>query len=214
MENVKLTVSPREGTGKGVARKLRQKGAIPGIVYSRTTEPTCVSFTDEDWRKAIHDGLRIDRLVELHYDQKKKSKELALVRDVQVHPVTDKAIHVDFQLVTKGEEMELEVPLTLVGTPIGVKDEGGSLDFHLRRIKVRCLPSNIPEEIELDVSNLKAGDSLHVSDINWTDGHILMDDALAVVSVEHPRDIEEEVEEEAAAAEVEEIEGAEPEEEE
>jgi len=196
MENVKLIVSPREGTGKGVARKLRQKGSVPAIVYARTSEPTCVSFTDEAWRKAIHDGLRIGRLVELQWDQKKKSKELALVRDVQVHPVTDKTIHVDFQLVTKGEEMELEVPLSLIGTAVGVKDEGGSLDFHLRRIKVRCLPSNIPEEIQLDITNLKAGESLHVSDIDWTDGHILMDDALAVVSVEHPREIEEEVEEE------------------
>ena len=208
MENVKLTVSLREGTGKSIARKLRQKGTIPGIVYSRTTEPTCVSFTNEDWRKAIHEGLRIGRLVELQWEEKAKKMDLALVRDVQVHPVTDRAIHVDFQLVTKGEEMELEVPLRLVGTATGVKDEGGTLDFHLRRIKVRCLPSNIPEEIQVDVTDMKAGDSLHVSDIIWTDGHILTDDTLAVVSVEHPHEIAVEAEEE-----VEEIEEVEPEEE-
>ena len=208
MEQLTLQVVPREGQGKGEARKLRQAGFILGIVYGKDNDPLCVSFDAKAWRSATHEGLRIGRLVELLWKGKKKTKHVVLVREIQTHPVTDSAMHVDFQLVRAGEELELDVPITLVGTPIGVKDEGGKLDFHLRQIHIKCIPSKIPNEITLDITELKAGDTLHVQNISWEDGEILTDEALAVVSVLHA--VEEEVEEEEEeAGEEEEVQEAE-----
>lgn len=207
MEQISLQVVPREGQGKGEARKLRRAGLIPGVVYGRENDTLCVSFDVKDWRTAGQEGLRIGRLVELVWPDKKKTKHVVLVREIQFHPVTDLALHVDFQHVRAGEELEVDVPITLMGTSVGVKDEAGKLEFHLRQVRVKCIPSKIPDEIVLDITELRAGDTLHVNDMTWKDGEILTDDSLAVVSVEHP--VEEEVveeEEEGLEEEVEETE--------
>lgn len=208
MEKITLPLRKREGSGKGEARKLRRDGFIPGVVYGKSKKPVPVSLDETDWRTARHNGLQLGRLVELVWEKGKKRKDVALLRAVQLHPVTDRPIHLDFQLVIVGEEVDVDVPLELEGVPIGVKDEGGKLEQLIRRVKVRCLPGKIPDKIVVDISELELGVTLHVSDLIWDEGEILADPTTGIVSVARPRAEEpepsEEVVEEAVEGEEEE----------
>ena len=206
MEKITLLLKKRKGSGKGEARRLRRDGFIPGVVYGKGSKPLSVSLDENAWRTARHDGLQLGRLVELAWEKGKKRKDVALLRAVQLHPVTDRPLHLDFQLVVVGEEIDVDVPLELKGVPIGVKDEGGKLEQLIRRVKVRCLAGKIPDKIAIDIGHLKAGVTLHVSDLSWNEGEILTDPTTGIVSVvrpraEEPTPAEEEVEEAAEAAE-------------
>ncbi len=203
MEKLALKLETRQGSGKGEARKLRQSGFIPGIVYGKSANPVPVALSDEKWRQARHDGLRFGRLLELSWGAKKGKPEAALLKAVQFHPVTDKPLHLDFQLIQVGDKIEIDVPLELEGLPIGVKDEGGILEQLLRRVRIKCLPTAIPEKIIVDVAGLDAGETLHVSDLVWAEAEILSDITLAVASVVRPK-IEEEPTEEIEEEEAEE----------
>jgi len=123
-----------------------------------------------------------------------------LIRELQRHPFRDEFVHIDFFHVAMDEKIQVEVPIVLVGTPTGVKNKGGVLDHQLRELEVFCLPGSIPEKIELEVSNLDIGDSIHVSDIQLPDVEILTELDRAVVAVLAPTVMEvEEVAEEALA---------------
>jgi large subunit ribosomal protein L25 len=206
MEKITLPLNKRKGSGKGEARKLRRDGSIPGVVYGKSAKPVPVSLDENEWRAALHNGLQLGRLVELSWVKSKKRKAIALLRAVQLHPVTDRPLHLDFQLVVVGEEIDVDVPLELNGTPVGVKDEGGKLEQLIRRVKVRCLPGKIPDKIVVDIDHLSVGVTLHVSDLTWDEGEILTDPSTGIVSVAHPRaeepePTEEEVEEAAEGVE-------------
>ena len=140
---------------------------------------------ENELRAAFRQGLRLGRLVELSW-REGKSPAVALLRDMQCDPVHQRPIHLDFQVVLSTQPVIVDVPLDIQGTPVGVSDEGGHLEQHIWDIKIRIVPDRIPEKLVLDVTDVNAGMSLHVSDITWSEGSILTDPALAVLSVTRP----------------------------
>ncbi len=209
MIEVKLQARLRTGRGKSAARKVRREGLIPAVVYGHGEEAVSICIEEKAFRSAMQSVAGENVIVDLELDG--EGMKQTIIKEIQVDPVTQNILHVDFQHVHKGEEVVVEVPIIARGVPQGVK-EGGILDHILRKVEVRCLPSKIPDRFEVDVSDLGIGDSLHLSVIDFSDGQILADDSISVLSVIAPKAkeevpvVEEEVEvpEEAEAEAVEE----------
>jgi large subunit ribosomal protein L25 len=140
-------------------------------------------------QKLVHSISIENTIVDL--DMGKGEPYKVLIREVQRHPFRDEFIHIDFFHVAMDEKIQVEIPIVLLGTPTGVKNKGGVMDHQLRELEVFCLPGNIPEKVELDVSHLDIGDSIHVSDITLPDVEILTDLDRSVVAVLAPTVIEE-----------------------
>jgi len=212
-----LVAEKREATGKGVARKLRAAGRIPAVVYGRGKQTTPISIDSTLLEKLLQgSGAGMNTLIELSVDGETAT---ALVKELQRDPVRGRPLHTDFYLVDMDKKVEVSVPLLFTGKAKGV-DSGGILDHPMREIELECLPRAIPEKIEVDVSALEIGDSIHVRDLVLPEGVEMLSDAnLTVASVITPAVIEEPtaeaaegVEEAAAegeAAEAEPAEGAE-----
>jgi large subunit ribosomal protein L25 len=200
-ENV-LQVELRENGGKGVARKLRQSGRIPGVLYGRGKRAQPVTLDPKPLERALQRSeAGMNTLFDLHVSGGSGGDRVVLVKELQREPARGTPLHADLYEVDLTETVEVEVPIHLVGTPPGVSLEGGIMDHAHRALAVECLPRAIPDELSLDVSGLNIGDSLHVSDIALPEGVELRDDPeISVVSVVAPR-----VEEEAAPAEGEEV---------
>lgn len=192
-----ISAKEREGRGKGAARSARREGRIPGILYGHGEESVALSVDAGDLKKLVYSISVENTIVDLDLGGSEPYK--VLIRELQRHPVRDEFVHIDFFHVAMDEKIQVEIPIVLLGTPTGVKNKGGVLDHQLRELEVFCLPGNIPEKVELDVSGLDIGDSIHVSDIQLDDVEILTELDRAVVAVLAPTVIE--VEEEAAAAE-------------
>lgn len=203
MPVIPLSGTSRADIGKGAARKARAAGRIPGVLYGHGEEPVALSVSAREFELAVRKqggnpiiGLALDG-----------GEHTALIRDVQYDPLTHDIIHLDFLRISLTEAIEVEVPIRLVGLPVGVKDGGGILEPILRELKVRCLPTAIPPSVEVDVSALDIGDSVHVSVISLPDVTILTDADVTVATVVPPTvQVEEKPAEEAAAAAA----GAEP----
>jgi large subunit ribosomal protein L25 len=204
-----LGVELREKRGKGVARKLRAAGRIPGICYRRNAESVAVSLDPRELdlllRKA---SAGINTLIDLKvtgggdFDGRQ-----VLVKELQRDPITGAYLHADLYAVDLQQSIHVSVPVHLKGTAVGVTLGGGILDQATRELDVECLPNAIPEEFAVDVSQLEVGDSIHVRDLEVPEGiEILNDPDVSIVSVVAPS-----VSEEAAPAEAE-VEGAVPEE--
>lgn len=157
---LKLVAERREGTGKGVARKLRAAGRVPAIVYGRGMEPIPVSVDAKDLYHVLHRG-GANVLLDLVVDGE---PHLALAREVQRDHIHNRFVHVDFLAVSRTEKITVSVPIQVVGESVGVK-AGGVLEHHLWEVQVECLPGDVPEAIEVDVSALAVGDSLKVGDL-------------------------------------------------
>jgi large subunit ribosomal protein L25 len=202
-----LVVQVREASGKGIARKLREAGRIPGICYGRNAPSVSITLNRtalERLLKASTAGMNtlIDLRVEGggHYDGKP-----VLVKELQRDPVTGRALHADLYAVDLQQTIQVSVPVHVTGSAEGVK-MGGILDQTLREIELECMPQAIPQEIPVDVTPLGIGQSLHVRDLALPEGVTLLSDPeLAVVLVaaptveEVPAEAEAEAEEEAAA---------------
>ncbi len=201
MELIKVEAHKRTETGKSAARKLRREGLIPGVVYGLDRPPQSLTIRREVVERLQRLGRSV--LVELYLDGEAPGEDVAaIVKEVQRHPVTWAPLAIDLQWVSLRQAVEVPVPLVTVGEPEGVK-VGGILEQLLHEVTVRCLPTNIPEEIQVDVSGLQIGDSLHVSDLQPPEGvEILEEPETAVVHIAAPRIIEEEEEAAEAAEEV------------
>ena len=207
-----LTAHPREETGKGAARKLRQDGKIPAVVYGREADTIHLTL---DTLEADHLFRRIsvdNTIVELSLDGEKEPIQ-TLVREIQTHPWKANLLHVDFYRIEAGVAVDVDVPVHLIGTPVGVKMEGGVLEQVIHDIPLRCIPSKIPEVIEVDVSEMEVNDVLHVSDIEFEEGvevTIALERTICSVSIPRALDeilaAEEEEAEELAELEGEEVE--------
>lgn len=197
MPVIPLTGTSRGDVGKGAARKARAAGRIPGVLYGHGEAPVALSVSAREFELAVRKkggnpiiGLALDG-----------GEHNALIRDVQYDPLTHAIIHLDFLRISLTEAIEVEVPIRLVGLPIGVKDGGGILEPILRELKVRCLPTAIPPAVEVDVTALNIGDSVHVSVISLPDVTILTDADVTVATVVPPTvQVEEKPAEEVAAA--------------
>ena len=166
MSELSISVDAREDVGRGANRRLRSTGRLPGVIYSKG-ESRAVSLDSKEFAKLQKDLLGITPVVTL---KEGKEEVMALVQEVQRHPIKDYYIHVDFHEVTRGEEISAQASLHYIGEPTGVKNEGGTLETQLHEVEVRSRPRDIPGFIEVDVSDLKVGDSLHVSDLPSIEG--------------------------------------------
>ena len=199
MANATLKAAPRDGAGKGAARKLRGTGRIPAVLYGHGDTPRPLSVDAHELEllmAAVRSGTTIISL-----ELEGEGSQDVLIRDVQKHPFRPEVLHVDFFHVHAGETLTLKVPVRLTGEPYGVHTEGGVLDHVLYELEVQTLPRNIPDVIEVDVTGLKVGDSVRVSDVSAGDFQILNDADLPIASVVAPRvSVEEETAEADAAA--------------
>lgn len=203
MDTVKLTIHPREESGKGPCRRLRAAGSVPAVVYAKGQETVSISIDRADLKTALTGAANV--VLELVYAEGKgRKKHYAVVKEAQHHAVRRDLLHLDLHEVDLKQEIEATVPIELHGVPAGA-DEGGVLDQSHREVTVRALPTNVPGHLELDVSALGIGDNLRVSDLVAPEGVTILDDPdTSVVSMLAPRL---EVEEAEAAEEVEGVEG-------
>lgn len=205
MSETQLAVEARENTGKGYARKLRAAGRIPAICYSASMEATPLQLDPAALDRLLRGSAAgMNTLFDLQGGG--LDGRTVLVKELQRDPVRGFILHADLFAIDVDKTIEVEVPVQVVGTPVGVSLGGGILDFPMREIEVMCLPRAIPEELRVDVSALELGDSIHVRDVPLPEGvELISDPDLTVVSVVAPAKAEEEV----TAAEEEEAEGAE-----
>ena len=210
--NATLKAQKRDDLGKGASRSLRRAGRVPAVLYGRDLESVHLSIDAHEAEQLFHSISVDNTIVDLSVDGEKKPFQ-TLVREIQTHPWKDSLVHVDFLQIQEGVEVDLEIPVELVGVPVGVRLKGGVLEQIVHELEVRCIPSKIPESFTLDVTELDVNDSLHVSDIPLTEGvEILMSPEQTICAVAIPRIVEEpELAEPAVAAEGEEpLEGEEP----
>lgn len=194
----------RNGAGKSVARKMRQAGQTPAVLYGGDEEPVHLGLNTHDADYLFRSISVENTIVNLEVEGEKGSVQ-TLVREIQTHPWKETLLHVDFLRIQKGVAVDVEIPLQLVGTPEGVRLEGGSVEQIIYEIPIRCIPSKIPEVIEVDVSGLNVGDVIHVSDVEFDkDIEVTIAQERTICSVAAPKAeeevVEEEAEEEAGAA--------------
>lgn len=209
LKNVTLRAEKREGTGKGVARKLRQAGKIPAVVYGRDMDAVHIAVDGHE-ADLLFRSIPVDNtIIQLQVEGDKEPHQ-TLVREIQTHPWKGTLVHVDFLRIQAGVMVDVNVPLHLLGTPIGVKDQGGVLEQTIHDIPISCIPSAIPESIELDVSGMELNDVLHVSDLPVEEGvEIQLPGERTVCSVSVPRALIEEDEDEEELEDELELEGEE-----
>jgi large subunit ribosomal protein L25 len=201
MKNVLMKAQLREGIGKGVSRKLRATGKVPGILYGHGLKSVLL-FVDEKALSDLIKSISIENtLVDLMVEGYRKKPLKALIREVQHHHFKPDILHVDFFQVSLKEKIHVEIPVVLKGMPAGVKNFGGVLEHHLRDISISCLPTDIPERVEIDVSALNIGNSVRVKDVVLSNVEILNDPEQPVATVIPPTVIKEAVPAAAAAAE-------------
>ena len=207
MEEIFLEVEIREELGKVQVKHLRESGFIPAVVYKEGKESTAIKVSHRQLWGLIHQHRLESVVINLKVkDDKKQKSRACLIKEIQYDPVKGDIVHVDFNQISLDKAIKVNVPVVAKGEPIGIKQEGGSLEHILWEIEVECLPVDIPKNIEVDVSNLKIGDAIHIKDIIFPANIKVMNDPEAiVVSVAQP------IKEEVAATPVEGAEQLEPE---
>jgi large subunit ribosomal protein L25 len=198
MERLVLTAELREERGKGAARRLRAKGLIPAILYGPRTQPIPLTVSRKELSKALRTEAGGNVLIDLEIkDGDLPSRKVVMLKEVQYDYLGKEILHTDFYEVAMDVMITVEVPIHLVGRPEGAK-LGGILDQIRRVVEIQCLPGDIPNSIEVDVSSLKIGDSVHISDIKFEKGKILTDPEETIATVLAPIVEEKKVEEVAA----------------
>jgi len=197
--NAKLKVTSRELTGSPNARRMRREGEIPGVIYSDGGEARAISLPKHEFEQMLHQHAGEQMMILIELDGKELS---VLLKDVQHNIMTDGTIHVDLQEVSMTKKLRVQISIELVGEADGVKNEGGVLDQLLHSVDVECLPGDILEKIEVDVSALNMGDMLMVKDIpvDVSKYEIVIDGEIGVASVSAPRVVEEPTEGEEGEA--------------
>ncbi|WP_457678317.1 50S ribosomal protein L25 [Thermovibrio sp.] len=177
MEVLEVKATKREKTGKQVAKKLRREGLLPAVIYGGgRPEATPIAIPAKEVKRLKHHH----GLIKIDLGEEERT---CILKDIQYNWLGDVPIHVDFQEVTFGETLEVTVELEFVGTPVGVSEEGGVLEILKREITIETLPREIPEKIVVDISNLHAGDALHVGDIPLPEGAKLVDSPDETVAI-------------------------------
>jgi large subunit ribosomal protein L25 len=199
MKSVALKAYPRSQVQRAEVKKLRASGRVPATIYGRQAGPQNLELNSKEFADLLNHAASENVLVDLTVDSDVRAKRLALVQEIQHHPLDGKVLHVDFHEVAENEKVTVQVPVETSGEAAGVKTGGGTLEHILFKLKVRSLPKDLPEQIILDVTALEIGKSIHVGDIQAPSGvEILGDKHLTVVAVSAPR-AEEEVAGAAAA---------------
>ena len=197
-EQLELIVQRRKAGGTRPARRFRETGTIPGIVYGKGMEPVSVSVQSRALVKLLHSKGGEHSLVRLRLEGDGAWDKPVLVKSIQHDPVDGHVLHVDFHAIVLTERLRVKVPVVLKGEPMGVKQEGGILEHFLREVEVECLPTEIPGQVEFEVNALTIGQTVHVRDLPAPkNAKITTDPDGVIASVQKPK---EEKPEEAAEA--------------
>ena len=198
MKQLKLQVTQRKMSGSADSGRLRKEGKLPAVIYGKTgSQPLIVD--EPEFRKLMRAAIGSVSLIEIIDD--KGGKKLALIQEIQRDSVTDKFLHVDFHEVSEHEPMHASIPVHVVGKSYGAKNENGILEVHLHTLEIRCLPKDLPEYVEIDISELHVGQAIHISDLPVLEGVSYLGEPDAVVtSCSEARKVSEEEEEVAETA--------------
>jgi large subunit ribosomal protein L25 len=204
LEKIELQATVRKSVGNGPARVLRRAGQIPAVLYGRKIEPVLLSVNTKDLEQILGKGSFGQVILNLVIQNGKKVTKPAIIKELQTHPVSGNLIHIDFYEVDMKRQIKVMVPVVTTGKSVGV-EEGGLLNIVRRELEVFCLPGDIPESIEIDISELGMGDSIHLEDVPLEENvEVSTDVNYTVVTV-----LSLKVEEEVVEEEEEELEGAE-----
>ncbi len=198
MATASFSATVRTSSGKGTARKLRAAGEIPAIIYGHGREPQSLALHAHTFGRMLEKISYTTTVIELTVDGKMAR---TLIRELQRHPVKRDILHVDFQELVAGEKVTVRVPLKFVGTPDGVRMGGGILDETIRELHISVDPADIPNHIDVDVTPLQVGKSLHIRDIVIPAGVTVLDDPAGTICVcMIPKEVAEPVAADATAA--------------
>jgi large subunit ribosomal protein L25 len=198
MDTIPLEAAPRE-TGKKATKAVRNDNNVPCILYGPDTDPVPFQVTINDLNRLIYQ--RTTPILSIEVDGDSWN---CIMKEYDLHPVTDRPIHADFQVLTEGRPITLTVPIRYDGIPQGQK-EGGDTQYNFREVRVRCLPGDIPDEIRVDVEDLEVGDSLHFYDLEVEGVEFQVRPEQTIVTVVAPRlEVLPEDEEEVVEGELEE----------
>lgn len=195
MDFVELKANLREEKGKELNKKLRNAGMVPGVVYRKGEETLSLKIDSKSLSKALHTEAGENVIIKLFVEGDKKKKErIVVIKEIQKDPVKDVLVHLDLNEISLTETLKVKVPIISKGEAVGVKQEGGVLQHVMWEVEVECLPTNIPDKIEVDITNLKIGGTLSIKDILLPEGVKILGDSESIVfSVEHIKTVEEAV---------------------
>lgn len=189
-KEIVVEVSERTDLGKGASGRMRRSGMVPGIVYGLNVPPFPVLAESRRIEQVLGLETGKNTIFNLALSGKSESRAV-MIRDLQRDPVSDRLVHVDFIRVDLSKTVRVKVPVRLVGVPEGVKTEGGILEFVMRQVEVECLPTRIPEHLDVDVSGLHMNQHLSVSDLPRNEGVDILEDTDAILCVVSPPRMEE-----------------------
>lgn len=202
MERVRLSAIRRRGLGKGYARNLRRQGLIPAVTYGQSKESIPLEIASKGLREVLATEAGENVIIDLSIkDDGMELTRTVILKEKQIHPLRREILHVDLYEISLAEALVVTVPIEISGESPGVK-KGGILEHGLWEVEVRCLPTQIPDRIQIDVSGLEIGDILHLKDLKRPEGvEILGDEEQVVLVIAAPRVVEEEKAEEAVVPE-------------
>ena len=207
MEQPVLTARIRKSKGKGAAKKLRKMAQVPAVFYGPKTESVMLAVDYPELERLLKQGSSDNIILDLQVQSDQGSEtHKAIIKDILMDPIKDIYLHADFYEISMDKEITVDIPIRLVNSPVGVT-EGGILQHIRRKLNISCLPDKMIDALELDVSGLAIGDSLHVEDIDLPEGIVSLEEGhLTVATVAAPTVVEEEeeevIEEELAEGEV------------
>jgi len=200
MEEILINAETRKGKGKSLAKKIRKDGGIPAILYGKDIESLPITISIRDWEK-LRKQLKRNTILTMKLPESAGTMERpVMVKTVQRTVIGNTICHIDFLQVSMKRKIEVEIPIFLTGVAIGLKDNG-IVEQHLRTVMAECLPSQIPERIDVDITNLGIGDSVHVREIAMPDVKFLENPDVAIVTIAHSAGEEKALTEETVVAE-------------
>lgn len=180
---INLNVTVRNEVGKKATKAIRSSGRVPAIIYGCRNDSLPVSFHQREFLKITHNDVHENILFNISIQNNGNTEtKKAVIKEMQFDNIYNKIRHIDFLEISMDKKIEIHVPLEFTGTAIGVKDQGGMLDIPIREILVECLPMDMPHKIEVDISDLRLGQAIHVKDIPLAEGVNAQDDPLKVVT--------------------------------
>ena len=172
MDRYQLTAKRREKTGKGISRTLRSQGDMPAVLYGASIDSVPLSVNVHEMELLLNKVSPSQALLDLQIDGGARDKKTVMIKELQIDPVKFNYLHIDFYEVKMDQQITTTVPIVATGTSKGV-EEGGILQIIRRELEVNCLPGDIPEQIEIDITDLEVGDSIHVEDIRLGDNIVV-----------------------------------------
>jgi len=215
LEKIELKVTVRKTVGNGAARELRREGMIPAILYGPKAEPLMLSVTTKELENILVTSNIGQVLLNLLIQNGKQKSRTAMIKELQTQPVSGNLLHVDFYEVAMDQKIKISIPVVTTGQAAGV-EEGGVLQLVRHEVEIFCFPNNIPESLEVDITDMNIGDSRHMDEVSIDESFELVDESnFTLVTILSPKaeEVEEEEEEEVEEGEEIEAETAEGEEE-